>query len=80
MSNKKQSSIDLLLYYLPLSIEGQFKEQIEQVKAIHKEEILDAYERGMEDGYYFEGSQSDWEAEGNTKYFGERHYNETFNK
>ena len=51
MSDKKQSSIDLLLYYLPLSIEGQFKEQIAQAKAKHKEEIIQTFEKGYACGY-----------------------------
>jgi hypothetical protein len=43
ISNNKQSSLDYLLYYLPSAIRGQFKEQIEQAKAMHKEEVQDAY-------------------------------------
>ena len=34
----EQSAVDFLLYYLPNSIKGQFKEQIEQAKAKEKEE------------------------------------------
>lgn len=51
---------------------------LEQAKAMHKEEIIDSHESGMADGYYFEGSQSDYESEGATKYFGEQHYEQTF--
>ena len=43
ISNNKQSSLDYLLYYLPSAIRGQFKEQIEEAKAMHKEEIESAW-------------------------------------
>lgn len=42
-----KSSLDLLLYYLPSAIRGQFKEQIEQAKAMHKQEILIAYSKAL---------------------------------
>jgi hypothetical protein len=41
-----KSSLDLLLYYLPSAIRRQFKEQIKQAKAMHKEEVVDAYREG----------------------------------
>lgn len=44
-----KSSLDYLLYYLPSAIKGQFKEQINQAKAMHKEEIKDAYREGRSD-------------------------------
>ena len=47
---------------------------------MEKEERIKDYARGLEDGYYFEGSRSDWEAEGCQKYMAEQYYNETYNK
>jgi hypothetical protein len=84
MSNNKQSSVE----YLATQILDNWNdiqagarnidEFIEKAKLLRKAEILDAYQNGMADGYYFEGSRSDWESEGNTKYFAEKYYNETF--
>jgi hypothetical protein len=34
----EQSAVDFLLYYLPNSIKGQFKEQIKQAKEMEKEQ------------------------------------------
>lgn len=64
-----KSSLDLLLYYLPSAIRGQFKEQIEQAKVIHKEEIVESYREGRSDQqsketFYHRNS--------------EQYYNETF--
>ena len=46
-----QSSLDLLLYYLPSAIRGQFKEQIKQAKATHRKEILEARQNGLDNGF-----------------------------
>ena len=59
-----KSSLDYLLYYLPSAIRGQFKEQIEQAKAMHKEEIKEAVKYGCSDW----GSAKD----------SEQYYNETY--
>ena len=64
-----KSSLDLLLYYLPSAIRGQFKEQIEQAKAMHKEEVKESYREGRSDQqsketFYHRNS--------------EQYYNETF--
>jgi hypothetical protein len=50
----------------------------EQAKAMHKEEIHNTYEQGLEDGYHFDGSRSDWESEGMQEYMAEQYYNKTF--
>lgn len=78
MDNNKQnsieqkafkSSLDYLLYYLPSAIRGQFKEQIEQAKAMHKQEIEEAFTRGLitKDVYYGYDDKKE-----------EKYYNETF--
>ena len=56
----------------------RLKETYEQAKAMHEQETKDAHENGMSEGYYFEGSRSDWESEGVTKYFAEQYYKDTF--
>ena len=91
MSNKKQSSVEWFAkesWNLELKMQNKeitFGEYsvvyallIEQAKAMHKQETIHTYSKGMEDGYYFKGSRYDYEAEGTTEYFGEQYYNETF--
>lgn len=39
------------------AFEKELNELIEQ-------KIINAYKQGLENGYYFDGSRSDWEAEG----------------
>jgi hypothetical protein len=45
-----------------------------------RQQIIDAYIQGDEDGYHSIVSQSDYEIEGRSEYLGEKYYNETFNK
>jgi hypothetical protein len=40
------TAVEQLLYYLPNSIKGQFKEQIEQAKATEKQQIIYAHVAG----------------------------------
>ena len=49
MSNNKQSSIDYLLDHLHYKDSLKWAEVIEQAKAMHKEEIKDAYYDGSKD-------------------------------
>jgi hypothetical protein len=58
-----KTAVEQLLYYLPNSIKGQFKEQIEQAKRMEKEQIKDAYKADLH-------PCSDDDAE--------QYYNETF--
>jgi hypothetical protein len=51
---------------------------IEQAKEMEKQMVIDAYKKGHEDGYHFEGSVSDYEAEGHEKHLAEQYYNETY--
>ena len=58
MSNNKQSSVEFFLYEM-FSLLGEFENKalpsykimdlFEQAKAMHKEEIIDAHERGQSD-------------------------------
>lgn len=66
-----KSSLDYLLYYLPSAIRGQFKEQIEKAKAIHKEEVTKAFDEGQECEYQVHINSA-------PKYDSETYYNETF--
>jgi hypothetical protein len=64
---KKQSSIDWLVEMV--SKMGYVSTDIiEQVKAMHKEEMIDAYQAGDGDAYNLE----------ETRMFGEQYYNERF--
>jgi len=63
-NNMKQTAIEWLMDKLPHSIETQFSKQIEQAKAMEKEQIIKAYE---------------YTAAG-TSHYGEQYYNETYNK
>jgi hypothetical protein len=39
-----KTAVEQLLYYLPNSIKGQFKEQIEQAKEMEKRQMLNAFQ------------------------------------
>lgn len=67
-----KSSLDLLLYYLPSAIRGQFKEQIKQAKAMHKEEVQDAWLNGMKGEMIAPFGMNRYKPEA------EEYYNETF--
>jgi hypothetical protein len=50
MSNNKQSSVDYLIeQLLPKALSAEQFYHIQQAKAMHKEEIIDAHERGQSD-------------------------------
>jgi hypothetical protein len=61
----KQTAVEWLMDRLPHSIETQFSKQIEQAKAMEKEQIVNAV-----DGFPLENRHLD----------GEQYYNETFKK
>jgi hypothetical protein len=64
-----KTAVEQLLYYLPNSIKGQFKEQIEQAKEMEKERIKYAYLNGRYDADKIVMSD---------KFYAEQYYNETF--
>ena len=68
MSNKKQSSIDWLFEQVWINPVSKLPEILEQAKAMHKEEIVNAYQAGDGDAYNLD----------ETRDFGEQYYNETF--
>lgn len=79
MSNK-QSSIEWLMEkiatkdsdsFIAMSFYVAFKEEFQQAKEMHKEEIEDAYGEGYADGEY----NDDFKYQDSEDY-----YNETFNK
>ena len=71
MSNDKQSSVEWLLSFIEPSLTPEqkhfFSMVIEQAKAMHKAEIIDAHDMGYIDG----GNHK--------KVTAEQYYNETFN-
>ena len=71
MSNNKQSSVDYLLENIHLKDSLKWVDIIEQAKAMHKQEIMDAF--GV--GCHVESTRL-------IGYHGmaEQYYNETFNK
>ena len=76
MSNNKQSSVDFIINLL---IEKGYagvldEDEIEQAKAMHKEEIEDAYEQGENDGYWH--PEDGWDKEFANS---QQYYNEKFN-
>jgi hypothetical protein len=65
-----KTAVEQLLYYLPNSIKGQFKEQIEQAKEMEKEQIRKSFSDGAQ-----------WEIYGSDLTHEERseeYYNEIF--
>jgi vacuolar-type H+-ATPase subunit H len=64
-----KTAVEQLLYYLPNSIKGQFKEQIEQAKEMEKKDIKDAYLNGRYDADKIVMSDN---------FYAEQYYNETF--
>jgi hypothetical protein len=95
MENKKQSSIEWLieqLLELDKLLDGRRKNEdatvlkmnptkiFQQAKELHKREIIKSFEQGLEDGYHFEGSASDYESEGLSNHLSEQYYNQNFNK
>ena len=81
MSNNKQSSVEFFLYEM-FSLLGEFENKalpsykimdlFEQAKAMHKEEIVNAYANGDNDGYrYMNNQKQEFE-------HSEQYYNETF--
>jgi hypothetical protein len=72
MSNNKQSSVEWLVKelnqkidYIPMRQWDEIKEVIEQAKAMHKEEIEQAYQKGYNDADF-------------SYYDPEHYYNETY--
>jgi hypothetical protein len=63
----KQSSIDWFIEQLPTRVLNTYQEEIEKVKAKHKQEIADAYDRKVVDGI------QDWFV-GNGIHYYELHY------
>jgi hypothetical protein len=61
-----KTAVEQLLYYLPNSIKGQFKEQIEQAKEMEKKHIVDTYVVGYGKGITHGAINA------------EQYYNETF--
>jgi len=57
MNNKKQSSIDFLLDKLPNSEATWLSIYVAQAKAMHKEEILQTFEKGYECGHIDNGDE-----------------------
>lgn len=55
-------------------------DKIDELLEKEKQQIINAYIQGDEDGYHSIVSQSDYEIEGRSEYLGEKYYNETFNK
>ena len=53
---------------------------IDKLLQKEKQQIVNAYMQGEEDGYHFLGSQSDYESAGRNEYLAETYFNETFNK
>lgn len=73
MTEKKQSSVEwLILEIKKRRYVGEFVPYslFEQAKAIHKAEIINAYQAGDGDAYNLD----------ETRDFGEQYYNETFEK
>ena len=71
MSNKKQSSIDWLNRWFIDNQEATYEEgksALKKAKAMHKEEVVNAYQAGDGDAYNLD----------ETRDFGEQYYNETF--
>jgi len=77
---KKQSSIDWLeqqikdVFYVAEASEmtKKFKSVFEQAKAMHKEEIIRAYQQGDKDGTNYEEFLNEFEV------YGSRYYTKTF--
>jgi hypothetical protein len=58
----------------------QYQEILHQAKEMEKQQIVDAFQQGHEEGYHFNGSVSDYESEGLEKYLAQQYYNGKFNK
>ena len=80
MNNNKQSSVEWLLYEIALRLEGcenssiphyKLMELGKQAKAMHKEEVEEAFANGVDDEYEYHINN---EPRKNT----EQYYNETF--
>ena len=78
MSNDKQSSVEWLVKqlnqkidYIPMSQWDEITEVIEQAKAMHKEEIIKAFDEGQEYEYQYHINST-------PKFDSETYYNETF--
>jgi hypothetical protein len=72
MSDKKQSSVEWLmdkLKFVDKNSYNELYEDYEQAKAMHKEEIIDAWRNGDKDCMYFPKEEDQ---------FSEQYYNETF--
>jgi hypothetical protein len=79
MSNNKQSSVDWLVKelnqkidFIPMNKWDEIKEVIDQAKAMHKEEIEDAWDKG---DYCIDLPDGTWEQKYKSA---EQYYNETF--
>ena len=72
MKDNKQSSVEFLLENLHLQHSTKWDEIVEQAKAMHKEEIMDAHIEGQRVFDKFPHTQ--W-----TNDQAEQYYNETFN-
>ena len=78
MSNDKQSSVEWLVKqlnqkidYIPMSQWDEITEVIEQAKAMHKEEIIKAFDEGQEYEYQYHINST-------PKFDSETYYNETY--
>lgn len=54
--------------------------KIHDLLAKEKQQIIDAYKQGHEDGFHFEGSVSDYESEGLEKHLVEKYYTDNYNQ
>lgn len=85
----KQTAVEFLFEKIKSNIDAEdgsmnmnwmYDDTFEQAKEIEKQQIINAYKKAHEDGYHFEGSASDYEAEGLEEHLSEQYYNETFKK
>jgi hypothetical protein len=80
MSNKKKTAVDWLFEQLPshLRLTRNGFEMFQQAKAMEKQQIIEAYKQGHEDGYNFDGSRYDYESHGLHNYLAEDYYKNTY--
>ena len=72
----KQTSIEWLIYQISIlntEVFNELKEEFEQAKQMHKQEIIDAWNGGDYAYFYSKETGRDFED-------GEEYYNETFKK
>jgi len=75
---KQTTAVQWLINKMSFVEKVYYKNEIEKAKKIERQQIEDAHIRGVEEGYHFEGSRSDYEAEGTHKYLAEKYFNEIF--